>query len=387
MFADKNSASRSRVVVRGLTTPTTDLAQAGRFPKLDKAAALALNRLYGRQHAAPLPFRDEHYQALWDFNQRSVPHSRAYRFTLGQDTGYIGLDMVAESMLLGERFSDMLPRELRYLLMADALHPWAQGAEKSLGLRFEWNPPSTDEKEPSASDIEGAALFQLLKKGADKGRSEGAGSARCGGFIRFDDSSALDRVSQSLSALLTPTTPRTLGWLQFPLSFGIGTTRLSLKELKSIEVGDIVSVDERPLSSEGMLVEARIKGNPGIDIIGQVKGFNITVKHWKVQTMTQGNPNAPDSSIESGGPHAPNVPPDNLGGLEVPLRFEIGDLSVSLVDLKHLQSGFIFELPQPISHGTVRILAHGNLLGTGYLVAIGDRLGVRVTAFIPNKDD
>ncbi len=379
MFTDKNSASRTKVVVRSSSTPTADLAQAARFPRLDKAAALALNRLYGRQHLAPLEFGDAKYKALWDFEQRTVPHSRAYRFTLGQHVGYVGLDMLAESTLLGERLSDMLPRELRYLLIADALHPWAQSTEKAMGVRFEWSPPPASEKEPSATDIERAALFRLHK--------EGENSARCGGFLRFDDSAALELTATSLTQLLAAASARTLGWLQFPLSFGIGTTRLTLKELKSIAVGDIVSVDERPLSSEGMLVEARIKGRPGIDIVGQVKGFNITVKHWKVQTMTQGNPNAPDSSIEPTGPQAPNVPPDNLGGLEVPLRFEIGDLSVSLADLKHLQPGFIFELPQPISHGTVRILAHGNLLGTGYLVAIGDRLGVRVTAFIPNKDE
>lgn len=379
MFTDKNFAGRSKVVVRSSSTPTADLAQATRFPKVDKASSLALNQLYGRHHAAPLELRSDKYKAFWDFEQRMVPPHRAYRFTLGEHVGYVGLDMLAESALLNERFSNMLPQELRYLLIADALQPWAEGTEKNLGMRFEWSPPVNGDQEAPVAEIEHAALFRLIK--------EGEQSARCGGYIKFENSAALELATGGLKRLLAPMTPRTLGWLQFPLSFGIGTTRLTLNELKSIAVGDIVSVDERPLSSEGMLVEARIKGNPGIDIVGQVKGFNITVKHWKVQTMTQGNPNAPDSSIESGGPHAPNVPPDNLGGLEVPLRFEIGDLSVSLADLKHLQPGFIFELPQPISHGTVRILAHGNLLGTGYLVAIGDRLGVRVTAFIPNKDE
>ncbi|HRK56519.1 MAG TPA: type III secretion system cytoplasmic ring protein SctQ [Burkholderiaceae bacterium] len=379
MFTDKKSTRHSRVVVKDATTRSTGLDQAEGFPSMEKTAQPGLNRLYGRRHIAPLVFGDAAYHALWDFDQRIVPHSRAYRFMLGPHIGYVGLDMLAESMLLGERFSDMLPRELRYLLIADALEQWAQGTEQVVGMRLEWAPPAANEPEPSVTDIESAALFKLYKENNPRGQ--------CGGFIKFDDATVLDQVSESMTALLAPAVPRTLGWLQFPLSFGIGTTRLTLEELKSIEVGDIVSVDERPLSSEGMLVEARIKGNPGIDIIGQVKGFNITVKHWKVQTMTQGNPNAPDSSIEPSAPQAANVPPDHLGGLEVPLRFEIGDLSVSLADLKHLQPGFVFELPQPISHGTVRILAHGNLLGTGYLVAIGDRLGVRVTAFVPSHDE
>jgi len=35
------------------------------------------------------------------------------------------------------------------------------------------------------------------------------------------------------------------------------------------------------------------------------------------------------------------------------------------------------------NRGPVRIVAHGNLLGKGTLVAVGDRLGVRVSEFAP----
>lgn len=82
-----------------------------------------------------------------------------------------------------------------------------------------------------------------------------------------------------------------------------------------------------------------------------------------------------------------SLPPDRLGGLEVPLRFEIGDLSVALADLKNVQPGYVFELPQPLARGVVRILAHGNLVGTGYLVAVGERLGVRVSEFLPAENE
>jgi type III secretion protein Q len=45
----------------------------------------------------------------------------------------------------------------------------------------------------------------------------------------------------------------------------------------------------------------------------------------------------------------------------------------------------VFDLGQPLNRSPVRILAHGNVLGKGYLVAVGDRLGVRVSEFAPGE--
>jgi type III secretion protein Q len=72
---------------------------------------------------------------------------------------------------------------------------------------------------------------------------------------------------------------------------------------------------------------------------------------------------------------------DRLDALEVQLRFEVGDLEVSLGELRHLRAGHVFELGQPLNRSSVRILAHGNVLGQGHLVAVGERLGVRVSEF------
>jgi len=352
----------------------TDLAQAQLFPKTEAAYTAAQNRVYGRKQKASFEFRGAKYFVSWDFTKETVPHERKYRFTLGQYVGYLCLDLLAEALLLGgERNADLLPRELRYLLVAETLHPLVQATERGLGLKFEWDPKDGVEEDQWNQNNERAALFQITRE-EDK--------ATCSGLIEFENGAALGLMANALSKTLQNPPSHPLEWLQFPLSFCIGKTRLTLDELHSIERGDIINIDERPMSSEGMLVEARINGRPGIEIIGHVEGFNITVKHWRVQTMAHDNLALPDSSPDSG---ATNIPPENLGGLEVPLRFEIGDLSVSLADLKHLQPGFVFELPQPISHGTVRILAHGNVLGKGYLVAIGDRLGVRVTEFVSNK--
>lgn len=67
------------------------------------------------------------------------------------------------------------------------------------------------------------------------------------------------------------------------------------------------------------------------------------------------------------------------------LRFEVGELSLSLGELESLSPGHVFDLGQSLNRTDVRILAHGNMLGKGHLVAVGDRLGVRVSDFAPSE--
>jgi type III secretion protein Q len=54
---------------------------------------------------------------------------------------------------------------------------------------------------------------------------------------------------------------------------------------------------------------------------------------------------------------------------------------LTLGELKTLKPGHVFELSQPLNRSAVRILAHGNVLGNGHLVAVGERLGVRISTF------
>jgi type III secretion protein Q len=94
-------------------------------------------------------------------------------------------------------------------------------------------------------------------------------------------------------------------------------------------------------------------------------------------TAASGLPDEPPAGTE--------LPLDRLDHLEVNVRFEVGDLSISLAELRSVQPGHVFELAHALSRSPVRILAHGNLLGRGHLVAVGDRLGVRVSDFAPSE--
>lgn len=351
-----------------------DLQHATWIPRLDATATSVLNQVYRARPPTVLDIHGVRCSLYWKFQRRARPKERKYRFTLGQQEAYLALDQFAESILMGgERHAGLLPRELRYLLVAEALAPLVQHVEALSGSRFEWDPPEADEATLCVFDVERAAQFRVLRRDRP---------ASCGGFIQFSDSAAME----SLAALVAggrslAGQQSALDWLRFPLACRIGSTRMSLREMRGIRSGDIISVDDWRGSESGLFVTMEVQGKPGVEIMALAEGARITVQHWSENMQIGDSPSSRTDADPS------SLPPDRLGGLEVPLRFEIGDLSVALADLKNVQPGYVFELPQPLARGVVRILAHGNLVGTGYLVAVGERLGVRVSEFLPAENE
>jgi type III secretion protein Q len=112
------------------------------------------------------------------------------------------------------------------------------------------------------------------------------------------------------------------------------------------------------------------------------EGSRITLQQSKETAM---NRDTPEAGLTGQDDAAASLPLDRLDALEVTLRFEVGELSVSLGELKGLNPGHVFELGHALNRSPVRIIAHGNVLGKGYLVAVGDQLGVRVSEFAPSE--
>lgn len=353
-----------------------NLGDAAGLPRVDVLTAAALNRLYRAQATALLELRGVPCLLSWKFQKRARAHERKYRFTLGKQEGFLGVDSFAESILHGgERHAGLLPRELRYLLIADALHPMVQRVEAASGLRFEWDPSEADEERLCIYDPEQAAQFTITRR--DTG-------ATCGGFIQLANGATLATAVTPFVQTSGPVPSEGFNWLTFPVHCEIGSTRLPLSEMRGIESGDIISIDESRSSATGLFINMKISGQPSVQMTGLGEGTRITIQSWKEDIMKPGNPPPAAPAAESG---ESRLPPDRLDGLEVPLRFEIGELSVALADLKKVQPGYIFELSQPLNRNIVRIFAQGSLLGTGYLVAVGDRLGVRVSEFVPSENE
>lgn len=360
----------------------TELGATTLLPRADEATVRALNRLYASAAQHAVTAGGKNYRLAWrlDGAAEAALYER-YRFKLGPHVGHLGLDAPSVEALLGEPRSHLLPRDLRYILLADALHPLVDALEKTLRLHFEWQPPDGDAREPRGplDDPQRAAVFTAS--------SEDSATRLCG-FIQLESPAAMEALVPLQVGARSPASPvveALFERLRFPLAFRIGTMPIRLREVASIRPGDIVSIEQWASSGAAIVLTAELGGRAGRQLVAHAEGSRITVQQSKEPAMNRDMPlAAPAAAADAAEPSA-QLPIDRLDALEVALRFEVGDLSLSLGELKNIRPGHVFDLGQPLNRCTVRIVAHGNVLGKGHLVAVGDRLGVRVSEFAPNE--
>ncbi len=132
--------------------------------------------------------------------------------------------------------------------------------------------------------------------------------------------------------------------------------------LQSLRPGDVVLAGDpspRLLCGVGRTLQARVHIHP--------KEFTVHVAE------------SPYVADDPGVPEAPAAAPSTLDELQLPVAFELDTARVSLADLANMAPGYAVELDVPVQEAAVRLICHGQTLGHGQLVAIGDRLGVRIT--------
>jgi type III secretion protein Q len=359
--SDRLTRSRDRA-------PVAELGNAPALPRLDAALARAFNRLHDRR-AAPITLNvggsDRILRWVYD-DIGTLPPLDTHRFRIGPHDGRIGVDQPALAALLGEARPDRIPRPLRAVLLADALAACADALARATRLHFEWQPGDA-----TGPGFDASAALRF--------RVDGTGWS---GALQFDAPGALDALAPGLVAAppsMRSATNDALAALRLPLRFRIGRTRLRLAEVRGIVPGDIVAIEEWRAAGAAVVVESTPGGQAGPRFTALAEGSRITIQQTREQSMNR--PADPPPAATA--PQAPELAVDRLDAIEMTLRFEVGELAISLGELRNVRAGHVFELGQPLNRGPVRIVAHGNLLGKGTLVAVGDRLGVRVSEFAP----
>lgn len=342
-----------------------ELGDAPALARLDASLARAFNRLHDAR-TQPLTLnvggRALVLRWVYDTDAITLPPLDVQRFRLGPHAGRIGFDLPALAALLGESRPERIPRPLRAVLLADALANCADALARATRLHFEWQPG--DAPEPPL-DATGALRFRIDETGWS-------------GALQFDAPGALDTLAPALAGPGTRA-GAALEDLRLPLRFEIGRTRLRLGEVRGIVHGDIVAIEDWRADGAAVVAEATPGGTAGPRFTALAEGSRITIQSTRNQTMNRPSDTPPVAAA----PPAPELAVDRLDAIEVTLRFEVGDLPISVGELRNVRAGHVFDLGQPINRGPVRIVAHGNLLGKGTLVAVGDRLGVRVSEFAP----
>ena len=374
----------------GSAEAVTELGEARSLPRADAANVRALNRLHAAAPWHGVAAKGMSYRLAWHHDEAFAYTTReSYSFKLGAHIGHLAMDAPSMQALLGERRIDLLPRDLRYILLADALHPVIDALEKALRLHFEWQPSAAEARSArdghdtreSREQHEQPLMHCDPERAAFFVATPSDGGAMLRGCVQFDDAATLDAlVPVAAGPRHAVRTSEAFHALRMPVSFRLGSTPIQLREISSIRPGDIVGIEQWSSSGAAIVVTAELGGPGGLHLSAVAEGSRITVQQSRDSAMKPDTPADPAFAADN-----VNLPIDRLDALEVTLRFEVGELSLSLGELKSIRAGHVFDLAEPLNRSPVRILAHGNVLGKGYLVAVGDRLGVRVSEFAPGE--
>jgi type III secretion protein Q len=153
----------------------------------------------------------------------------------------------------------------------------------------------------------------------------------------------------------------------------IATIRLQSQQLRSLALGDVVITPRPTQASEDQLARVCIG-----DTCAQHLSFNGVLKEQAIIIQGEACMNEADTDAVADSPSAV-AGAEPLDDLEIPVRFELDTVALTLADLEALRPGYVLELAVPLSQASVRLVAFGQTIGHAELVAVGDKLGARIT--------
>ncbi|TGP41523.1 YscQ/HrcQ family type III secretion apparatus protein [bacterium M00.F.Ca.ET.228.01.1.1] len=109
----------------------------------------------------------------------------------------------------------------------------------------------------------------------------------------------------------------------------------------------------------------------------------IDARNIILQTIPETMSQDPDLSLASPSQlscaDAPKaVDPVDLSDVELSVHIEVVTVNLTLEQIAALQPGYILTLPLALADSEIRLVAHGQTLALGELVAVGDNLGLQI---------
>lgn len=164
----------------------------------------------------------------------------------------------------------------------------------------------------------------------------------------------------------------------------LGARRLSIETLRALAPGDVLL---RSLASTlsplvtGAAEHAAASavaawGTPGLARLhAPVTIDKHTLLIVKEPTMTDKSyPADSGDSLASN----PQESPIDIGELDLPVQFEVDTVALPLSQLYALRPGYVLELSTPVAEAQLKLVTHGQTIGYGELVTVGEHLGIRI---------
>jgi type III secretion protein Q len=194
----------------------------------------------------------------------------------------------------------------------------------------------------------------------------------------------LQGTGDSVAALFRfwPVSGRSLDQLAVPASFQIGATLLPPRLLRSLRRGDAVLVRDlyAPAAADQTL-PCVLRMVLACKLMARVCRAE---RGWRLEGGLQAEREAGYIVDQADDAHGEAPVLHDLDEVPIRLVFEAARMELSLGELRRLDSGSLLQID--VSPGTVRILAGGQPIGSGELILIDGRAGVRIVEFFAGID-
>lgn len=149
--------------------------------------------------------------------------------------------------------------------------------------------------------------------------------------------------------------------IPMPVQLVAASTRLTLTELQSIEMHDVILAD---------LTNYKVGNECTLFAAGTQVGLGrAEARIFSLKQLT------PKPATTMGDPATASI-----NDLDIELTFVVGQTTLTVSELRGLAPGFTFKLSTPVGQG-ITLCANGKAIGKGELIEVGNHLGVRVTEF------
>ncbi|MGV8939889.1 MAG: FliM/FliN family flagellar motor switch protein [Allorhizobium sp.] len=171
------------------------------------------------------------------------------------------------------------------------------------------------------------------------------------------------------------------GTLPIPADITLGRLALSIKEIGQIEQGDVVVMAETPADAVSIRVGNRIivffpsDGQYVCTASNPIDGLRPASFRSEMTAMADIEPEIQPSTEDH---------PGGLADLVLAVDFDIGRVEVPMATVAGWTPGTLVQMEQPALDAgvTVTIRINGQAVGTGDIVRIDNRIGVRITRLI-----
>ena len=149
----------------------------------------------------------------------------------------------------------------------------------------------------------------------------------------------------------------------------IGNATVSVQEVNSFTESDIILLDNHHFPEEGILT---LRFSNLLSC-----GAQLSTEPTRTLTITTGWNNMADNE--------PKQSINQINQIPVQLSFDLGQKTLSFNEVKQLRPGYVIDLTQGLPE-VVQIRAQNKLIGTGELVDISGRIGVRILSLFGSRN-